>query len=78
MAGSICFFVIENCDAISNYKKTLREYAQTAEMELIAAQYRGRARVLQAKLFVLNIEKCKKKLRNSQGYAYGRAFKTMI
>ena len=25
----------------------------TAEMELIAAQYRGRARVLQAKLFVL-------------------------
>ena len=33
--------------------KTLREDAQTAEMELIAAQYRGRARVLQAKLFVL-------------------------
>jgi len=32
---------------------TLREDAQTAEMELIAAQYRGRARVLQAKLFVL-------------------------
>ena len=31
----------------------LREDAQTAEMELIAAQYRGRARVLQAKLFVL-------------------------
>ena len=30
----------------------LREDAQTAEMELIAAQYRGRARVLQAKLFV--------------------------
>ena len=29
-----------------------REDAQTAEMELIAAQYRGRARVLQAKLFV--------------------------
>ncbi len=52
MAGSICFFVIGNCDAISYYKKTLREDAQTAEMELIAAQYRGRARVLQAKLFV--------------------------
>ncbi|MBQ3782500.1 MAG: hypothetical protein II838_03515 [Lachnospiraceae bacterium] len=34
-------------------QKTLREDAQTAEMELIAAQYRGRARVLQAKLFVL-------------------------
>ena len=34
--------------------KTLREDAQTAEMELIAAQYRGRARVLQAKLFVLS------------------------
>ena len=33
-------------------QKTLREDAQTAEMELIAAQYRGRARVLQAKLFV--------------------------
>jgi hypothetical protein len=33
-------------------KKTLREDVQTAEMELIAAQYRGRARVLQAKLFV--------------------------
>ncbi|MBQ5558720.1 MAG: hypothetical protein IIT46_02925, partial [Lachnospiraceae bacterium] len=48
------FFVIGNCDAISYYKKTLREDAQTAEMELIAAQYRGRARVLQAKLFVLN------------------------
>ena len=31
------FYVIGNCDA------------QTAEMELIAAQYRGRARVLQAK-----------------------------
>ena len=31
--------------------KTLREDAQTAEMELIAVQYRGRARVLQAKLF---------------------------
>jgi hypothetical protein len=29
------------------------EDAQTAEMELIATQYRGRARVLQAKLFVL-------------------------
>ncbi len=28
------------------------EDVQTAEMELIAAQYRGRARVLQAKLFV--------------------------
>ena len=26
-------------------KKTLREDAQTAEMELIATQYRGRARV---------------------------------
>jgi hypothetical protein len=34
-------------------QKTLREDAQTADMELIAAQYRGRARVLQAKLFVL-------------------------
>jgi len=33
---------------------TLREDAQTAEMELIAAQYRGGARVLQAKLFVLS------------------------
>jgi hypothetical protein len=33
-------------------QKTLREDAQTAEMELIAEQYRGRARVLQAKLFV--------------------------
>ena len=44
------YFVIGNCDAISYYKKTLREDAQTAEMELIAAQYRGRARVLQAKL----------------------------
>jgi len=47
------FFVIGNCDAISYYKKTLREDAQTAEMKLIAAQYRGRARVLLAKLFVL-------------------------
>jgi len=37
------------------YKKTLREDAQTAEMELIAAQYRGRARILQAKLFVLSL-----------------------
>ena len=46
------FYVIGNCDAISYYIKTLREDAQTAEMELIAAQYRGRARVLQAKLFV--------------------------
>ena len=34
-------------------QKTLREDAQTAEMELIVVQYRGRARVLQAKLFVL-------------------------
>ncbi len=35
------------------YNRKLRcEDAQTAEMELIAAQYRGRARVLQAKLFV--------------------------
>ena len=33
------------------------EDAQTAEMELIAAHYRGRARVLQAKLFVLYNEK---------------------
>ena len=47
----ICSF-IGNCDAISYYKKTRPEDAQTAEMELIAAQYRGRARVLQAKLFV--------------------------
>ena len=31
------------------------EDAQTAEMELIAAQYRGRARVLQAKFFVLTV-----------------------
>ena len=46
------FCVIGNCDAISYYIKTLREDAQTAKMELIAAQYRGRARVLQAKLFV--------------------------
>ena len=46
------FRVIGNCDAISYYTKTLREDAQTAEMELIATQYRGRARVLQAKLFV--------------------------
>jgi len=49
------FYVIGNCDAISYYIKTLREDAQTAEMELIAAQYRGRARVLQAKLFVHQI-----------------------
>ena len=48
------FYVIGNCDAISYYTKTLREDAQTEEMELIAAQYRGRARVLQAKLFVLS------------------------
>ena len=47
------FCVIGNCDAISYYTKTLREDAQTAEMELIAAQYRGGARVLQVKLFVL-------------------------
>jgi len=33
--------------AIIIVKKTLREDAQTAEMELIAAQYRGRASVLQ-------------------------------
>jgi len=46
------FYVIGNCDAISYYIKTLREDAQTAEMELITAQYRGRARVLQVKLFV--------------------------
>ena len=39
--------------AISYYIKTLREDAQTAEVELIAVQYRGRARVLQAKLYVL-------------------------
>ena len=50
----LTFYVIGNCDAISYYIKTLREDAQTAEMELIAAQYRGRARVLQAKLFVLD------------------------
>ncbi len=36
------YYVIGNCDAISYYIKTLREDAQTAEMELIAAQYRGR------------------------------------
>ena len=47
------FYVIGNCDAISYYIKTRPEDAQTAEMELIAAQYRGRARVLQAKLFVI-------------------------
>ena len=34
-------------------RKLRCEDAQTAEMELIAAQYRGRASVLQAKLFVL-------------------------
>ncbi len=50
---SFFYFVIGNCDAISYYKITLREDAQTAEMELIAAQYCGRVRVLQAKLFVL-------------------------
>ena len=33
-------------------QKTRPEDAQTAEMEFIAGQYRGRARVLQAKLFV--------------------------
>ena len=38
---------------LSYYTKMRPEDAQTAEMELIAAQYRGRARVLQAKLFVL-------------------------
>ena len=53
MLFNLLFYVIGNCDAISYYKKTLREDAQTAEMELIAAQYRGRARVLQAKLFVM-------------------------
>ncbi len=53
MLFHLLFCVIGNCDAISYYKKTLREDAQTAEMELIAAQYRGRARVLQAKLFVM-------------------------
>ena len=41
-------------------QKKLREDAQTAEMELIAAQYRGRARVLQAKLFVPLQGKAKK------------------
>ena len=51
-AKNTIFYVIGNCDAISYYIKTLREDAQTAEMELIAAQYHGRARVLQAKLFV--------------------------
>ena len=52
---TILFCVIGNCDAISYYIKTRPEDAQTAEMELIAPQYRGRARVLQAKLFVLFI-----------------------
>ena len=37
--------------------KTLREDAQTAEMELIATQYRGRARVLQCNYFVKNFHK---------------------
>ena len=32
-------YVIGNCDAISYYKKMLREDAQTAEMELIASQF---------------------------------------
>ncbi len=40
-------------NSLSYYIKTLREDVQTAKMELIAVQYRGRARVLQAKLFVL-------------------------
>ncbi len=53
MLHRFVFYVIGNCDALSYYTKTLREDAQTAEMELIAAKYRGRARVLQAKLFVL-------------------------
>ena len=48
----LIFYVIGNCDAISYYIKMRPEDAQNAEMELIAAQYRGRARVLQAKLFV--------------------------
>ena len=43
---------VDGISAISYYKKTLREDAQTAEMALIAAQYRGRARVLQEKLDV--------------------------
>ena len=51
--GWSLFYVIGNCDAISYYIKTLREDAQTAIKKLIALQYRGRARVLQAKLFVL-------------------------
>ena len=38
---------------LSYYTKMLREDAQTAVTELIATQYRSRARVLQAKLFVL-------------------------
>ena len=36
---------------LSYYTKMLREDAQTAVTELIATQYRSRARVLQAKLF---------------------------
>ncbi len=39
-------------------QKKSSEDAQTAEMELIAVQYRGRARVLQAKLFVPSWNNC--------------------
>ena len=57
MIGEVCAFlhcfVIYTLKGFIVSKKTLREDAQTAEMELIAVQYRGRARVLQAKLFVL-------------------------
>ena len=48
-------------------QKTRPEDAQTAEMELIAAQYRGRARVLQAKLFVLFHRKPNKRTTKEAG-----------
>ena len=58
MIGEVCAFlhcfVIYTLKGFIVIKKTLREDAQTAEMELIAVQYRGRARVLQAKLFVIS------------------------
>ncbi|MBQ3782912.1 MAG: hypothetical protein II838_05615 [Lachnospiraceae bacterium] len=52
MEGKLPFGFLSGGSSQSYYKKTLREDAQTAEMALIAAQYRGRARVLQAKLDV--------------------------
>ena len=47
------FRVIGNCDAIVLLHENAPRGAQTAVAELIATQYRSRARVLQAKLFVL-------------------------